>query len=66
MEGIPKFLPYDQENEYYMAIDHDWTVQQDYTKQYTVSVDSHKYDDSKLEQKPVVRGARHVMKNKFV
>jgi len=64
MEGIPKFQPYDSENEYFMSIDRDWTIKQDYTKEYTVTVDSQ--TSGKVEtgnNEPVVRGTRHTMKN---
>ena len=64
IEGIPKFQPYDSENEYFMSIDRDWTIKQDYTKEYTVTVDSQ--TSGKVEtgnNEPVVRGTRHTMKN---
>jgi len=40
MEEIPKFQPYDLKDEFYMSIDREWTIKQDYKKQYTVTVDS--------------------------
>jgi len=64
VEGIPKFQPYDPNNEYFMSIDRDWTVKKDYTKEYTVTVDSQTYGSIEIEkEEPVVRGRRHTMRN---
>lgn len=47
-----------------MSIDRDWTVKKDYTKEYTVTVDSQTYGSIEIEkEEPVVRGRRHTMRN---
>lgn len=40
--GIPKFLPHNEKDLFYMDMDRDWTLKQDYTLTYTVSVDEKK------------------------
>ena len=47
LDGIPKFLPYNAVDEFYMAIDDVWRTESDYTLTYTVTVD---------ELNPPVRG----------
>lgn len=39
LPGIPKFEPYNRQNENYMAIDLNWEVKSDYKQTYTVTVD---------------------------
>jgi hypothetical protein len=39
LDGIPKFLPYNSVDEFYMAIDDVWRTESDYTLTYTVTVD---------------------------
>jgi len=42
MDGIPDWPPYDDEKKQFMAIDRHWTVRNDYTQYYTVTVDKQK------------------------
>ena len=50
-----------------MAIDDEWTIKQDYTKQYTVTIDSQTYDDSTIrKRKPILRDMRHFVNNQLL
>lgn len=39
LDGIPKFAPFSQNDENYMAIDDIWEVKKDFTQTYTITVD---------------------------
>ena len=46
MDGIPKFWPFDFKHQLYMSIDRKWKIRQDYTKQFTVTIDSQSFGDN--------------------
>jgi len=67
IEGVPKFPQYNLNDEFYMAIDDEWTIKQDYTKQYTVTIDSQTYDDSTIrKRKSILRDMRHFVNNQLL
>ena len=66
MENIPKFRPYNLKDEFYLTIDREWTIKQDYTKQYTVNIESQSHGDVEVwKKKSIVRGVRHSVENKL-
>ena len=54
IQGIPKFKPYTQQEENYMAINEDWEMRIDFTKTYTVTVDE--LNESSDDQRSYIGG----------